>query len=936
MNPSMDDILMHYGMPRRSGRYPWGSGENPYQHSGDFLARVDELKKKGLSEKEIADAIGLTTTQLRVQKSLANEERRTLQVDEAKGLRAKGMSTQKIADQMGIPEATVRSLLNPNSEARMNQSKVTADFLKKMVDEKGMVDVGTGVERELGVSKEKLKEALYILERDGYEVYGGGLAQVTNPGKQTNLKVLCPPGTEHKEIYNTEKINSVRDYDKRLTEDGTKVRPSFVYPASLDSKRLAIKYAEDGGEAKDGLIEIRRGVKDLDLGGSHYAQVRILVDGTHYIKGMAVYNDDLPDGIDVRFNTNKSNTKSMKEVLKPISKDNPDNPFGSLIKEHGGQSWYIGNDGKEHLSLINKRADEGDWSKWSDHLPAQFLSKQSMQLINKQLTISKADRKAEFDEIMSLTNPTVKKALLESFASDCDSTAVHLRAAALPRQKYQVLMPLEHIKDNEVYAPNYKNGETVALVRFPHEGTYQIPIVKVNNKLPEGKKFITDNAKDAVGVNKHVADRLSGADFDGDTVMVIPCNSSSSKVRITSSSPLKGLEGYDAKMEYPERPGMKYMKNPKTGKDNTQLEMGKISNLITDMTLRGASEEELARATRHSMCVIDAAKHKLDYKKSEADNNIAALKKKYQGRISEDGRYHEGASTLISASKSEISVLKRKGQPKVNQKDKPWYDPDKPEGALVYKSRVINSKDKSWYDPSKPEGSTMYVQIKDTYVDKKGKTITKTQRSTKMAETTDARTLISNADTLQERAYADYANYMKNMANEARMAMVNAGRIEYSPSAKKTYANEVASLTAQLNVSLKNAPRERMAQLIATNAVKAKTQGNPDISNKELKKIKQQELVKARAQVGAERKPITISDREWEAIQSGAISENVLKQILDHTDIDALRERATPRTRNTLSEAKINRIKAMSASYTNAEIAEALGISAASVSKYLS
>lgn len=936
MNPSMDDILMHYGMPRRSGRYPWGSGENPYQHSGDFLARVNELKKKGLSEKQIADAIGLTTTQLRVQKSLANEERRTLQVDEAKGLKDKGWSTNKIAEKMGIPESTVRSLLNPNSEARMNQSKVTAEFLKKMVDEKGMVDVGTGVERELGISKEKLNEALYILERDGYAVYGGGLPQVTNPGKQTNLKVLCPPGTEHKEIYQYDKINSVRDYDKILSEDGSKIRPAFVYPASMDSKRLAIRYADQGGDAKDGLIELRRGVKDLDLGESRYAQVRILVDGTHYIKGMAVYADDLPKGVDVRFNTNKTSDKSKMDVLKPISKDNPDNPFGSLIKEHGGQSYYIDKDGKEKLSLINKRADEGDWGNWSDHLPSQFLSKQSMNLINKQLNMSKADKKDEFDEIKALTNPTVKKALLESFASDCDSNAVHLQAAALPRQKYHVLIPMESIKDTEVYAPNYKNGETVALIRYPHGGTFEIPIVKVNNKLNEGKRVLTENAKDAIGINKKVADRLSGADFDGDAVMVIPCNSSSSKVRINSTNPLKGLEGFDPKMEYPERTGMKYMKNPKTGKDNTQLEMGKISNLITDMTLRGANEEELARAVRHSMVVIDAAKHKLDYKKSEADNNIAALKKAYQGRVTKDGRYHEGASTLISASKSEVSVLKRKGQAKVNQKGKDWYDPSKPEGALVYKSLVKNSKDKEWYDPSKPEGAKMYVQTKDTYVDKSGKTITRTQKSTKMAETTDARTLISNANTPQERAYADYANYMKNLANEARMEMVHTGRIEYSPSAKQTYSTEVASLTSQLNVSLKNAPRERMAQVIATTAVKAKTRDNPDITNKELKKIKQQELVKARAQVGAERKPISISDREWEAIQSGAISENVLKQILDHADIDVLRERATPRSKTSLSDAKINKIKAMSNSgYTNAEIAEALNISASAVSKYL-
>lgn len=165
-----------------------------------------------------------------------------------------------------------------------------------------MIDVGTGVERELGISKEKMNQALYILEMEGYPIYGGGVPQVTNPGKQTNIKVLCPPGTEHKEIYNFENVHSVRDY---VSHDDGETFDKFVYPKSMDSSRLKIRYAEDGGIQKDGVIEIRRGVDDLSLGDSHYAQVRILVDGNRYLKGMAVYSDDLPDGVDVMFNTNK-------------------------------------------------------------------------------------------------------------------------------------------------------------------------------------------------------------------------------------------------------------------------------------------------------------------------------------------------------------------------------------------------------------------------------------------------------------------------------------------------------------------------------------------------------------------------------------------------------------------------------------------------------
>lgn len=901
MNPTVEDILMHYGMPRRSGRYPWGSGENPYQHSGDFLSRVEELQKEGLSETEIAKSMGLTTTQLRTQKSLAKDERRSLDVATAKSLREKGYSLNEIAQKMGFNnDSSVRSLLNEGSETRMNQAKKTADFLKKQVDEKGMIDVGTGVERELGISKEKLNQALYILEMEGYSVYGAGVPQVTNPGKQTNLKVLCPPGTEHKEIYNYENINTVNDY---ISYDGGETfKKAFEYPESMDSKRMKVRYAEEGGINKDGVVEIRRGVEDLSLGESHYAQVRILVDGSHYIKGMAVYSDDMPDGVDVIFNTNKKQGTPLEKVLKPIH-DDPDNPFGSLIKERGGQSYYDDPNGKfideitgkrQSLSLINKRAEEGDWGEWSDHLPSQFLSKQNITLIKKQLNLAAADKEAEFDEICSLTNPTVKKALLKSFSDDCDAAAVHLQAAALPRQKYQVILPLTTIKDNEVYAPNYRDGEQVALIRYPHGGTFEIPILTVNNKQAEGKRVLGTNPLDAVGINSKVAERLSGADFDGDTVMVIPTGG---RTKITSTPPLKGLEGFDPKLQYGGKPEGTYKKMK-----NTQTEMGKVSNLITDMTLKGATQDELARAVRHSMVVIDAEKHGLDYKQSEIDNGIASLKRKYQGTYDENGRYHEGASTLISRAKSETSVLKRRGSPIID----------------------------------KETGEQSYKEVREEYVDKKtGKTKIRTQKSTKMAETRDARTLSSG--TPQEEAYAEYANKMKSLGNQARKEMVNAGKIPYSSSAKATYQKEVDSLKASLNVALKNAPRERQAQTMANAEVAAKKKANPDMKPAEIKKAGQQALTKARNSVGAKRTTIKISDREWEAIQAGAVSENVLSQILNHVDIDDLRQRATPKQTTTLSQAKINKIMSMKASgYSTSEIADAISVSTSTVSKYLS
>ena len=127
---SSGKALAHYGTPRHSGRYPWGSGENPFQHSGDFLSRIDELKKSGMTETEIAHELGLSTTQYRVQKQLASHERRQLEVDRAKSLRADGKSLNEIAKIMGYNnDSSIRSLLNDNTAERANRAQKAADVL---------------------------------------------------------------------------------------------------------------------------------------------------------------------------------------------------------------------------------------------------------------------------------------------------------------------------------------------------------------------------------------------------------------------------------------------------------------------------------------------------------------------------------------------------------------------------------------------------------------------------------------------------------------------------------------------------------------------------------------------------------------------------------------------------------------------------------------
>ena len=257
MNPVAEDILMHYGMAKRSGRYPWGSGKDANQRTGDFLSRAQELEKQGITYKDengkvwtgepaIAKTMGLSTTQYRIQKSLAKDAQRAPLVATAQGLRDKGFSLNEIAEKMGYAnDSSVRSLLNEKSKSRMNEAQNTADFLKQKIDEKGMIDVGVGVNRELNISPERLKQALYILELQGYPTYGGGVPQPTNPGKQTNIQVLCPPGTEHKDIYKFDEIHSLKEY---TSHDDGKTFDTYKYPESFDSKRLKIVYGDEGGK----------------------------------------------------------------------------------------------------------------------------------------------------------------------------------------------------------------------------------------------------------------------------------------------------------------------------------------------------------------------------------------------------------------------------------------------------------------------------------------------------------------------------------------------------------------------------------------------------------------------------------------------------------------------------------------------------------------
>ena len=1006
MDNQTPDELIHSGVKRRSGRYPYGSGDVPYQHEpwfegfGEggvssspyaqelwynnfdyggtksyqrapwFCDEVHKLKKQGLTEKDICKKLTpkdapidkktgkpkeMSINELRSRVTVSRNAKQQSLISQAEKLKATGMSQTAIAIEMfgdASKESTVRNLLDPSAREKADLTFQTMNMLKDEVEKKDFVDVGTGSELMVGVSRTKLNAAISGLIDEGYKMHYLKATQL-GTGKPTSLKVLGKPGStynEAKAARNDATIGTLGDY--HIDKEG-KTFLGIKEPTSINSNRIDICAAEDGGSEYEGLIELRRGVPDLSIGNSKYAQVRIAVDGKYYIKGMAVYSDDLPAGKDIRFNTKKERAKlgddpisylklmkgleyakdsNGRETKKIIGKVDKDNPFGASIKEShdenameedikllaGGQYEYIGKDGKKHLGAVNKVNEEGDWSKWSKNLASEFLAKQPVPLVKRQLDVAYKAKQEEFDRINELTNPLVKKRLMESFADECDSDAVNLKAAAMPRQATSVILPSKTLKDGQIYATNFKEGEEVVLIRYPHGGKFEIPHLKVTHRNAECKKMIGTNPTDAVCINAKAAAQLSGADFDGDTVLVIPNNSHT----IQYMAPLDGLKDFDTGI-YKGYPGM-----PKVKHQAMQTEMGRITNLITDMTIKGATPSELARAVKHSMVVIDAEKHNLDYKKSYDENGIAALKEYYQGGS------RKGASTLISKAKSEERVADRKrslisegGPTDPVTGEKRWTLTGETYPAL--KTRVATKKD--ILNGAEP-GSKVPV------LDENGKEIWEMKgrviKSTKMYEAKDAYELSSG--TKVENAYADYANNMKKLGNKARLAALNAPKIKYDPEAAIKYKDEVETLKAANKLAKMNSPKERQAQILGNKIFNAKKRDNPDRRNDKdwLKKMKGQAINGARIKVGAKKQPISITPKQWEAIQAGAIRQTLLEDILKNTSLDVIQNYATPYKETPIDPARVSRVKSLlNLGYTQSYIAEQLGMSATTVNK---
>ena len=906
------DELYHEGRTKEessnhigSGRYPKGSGKDPFQHNdNEFYKTYRRLVNSGMSRKEIADYCGYSERDLRSAVTIGHTEQVEKEQKLVRSLYDQGMKPEEISSKTGIGLRTVYNRLNPKSTKKRESLDAVTKRLEDEMERKRFLDIGEGVERNLGVSKEKLSAAVKNLTDSGdYVVLPSyKLAQPTNPGKFTTVKILAPAGTTYADVKNNlSELKSVDDYFPSERDKG-KTAVGIHDPEKISMDRVYIRYPDEGGKDLDGTIELRRGVPDLDLGNSTYAQVRIATDNGLYLKGVALYKDDIPEGYDIVFNTSKSRDKPLKKVLKEIEKDadgNPDKdrPFGATIKAQKGA-----------LNIVN---EEGDWDDWSKSLSSQFLSKQPKQIVERQLNLAYQQQVEEFNEILSIPNPVVRKVLLKEFADSCDGASIELKGAAIPGQANRLILPVTSLKETEVYAPGYENGTTLVLVRYPHAGTFELPRLTVNNKNQEGAALI-GNSKDAIGIHPKAAHQLSGADFDGDTVVVLPENKN---IKFTTRPYLEELKDFETD-DYANPPDVTEVKNQKGWRK--QMEMGKISNLITDMTLRGAPPEELVRAVKHSMVIIDAEKHNLNYQKSYEDNKIAELKQFYQG-----GK-NKGASTIISRAGGDADVYER-SQVYLER------DIDRETGKINYRYT----------------GRTIKKPVEDPVTGKKSWEDTgelAKERVTKMEkvylEGGNAYDLSSGHPI--EMLYARYADDLRTLGDKARLEYLAAVKAtpKRDPEASKSYSSEVEALNEKLMVAQKNAPRERQAAVLANIMIKAQIDAHPELTDRdnaaELKKRKAQYMTGARLMVGANKTKVDFTPEEWEAVEANAISPSKLERLLNNADTDHVKSLAMPRQTTVLSDAKINLIKSMSLSgYTMKEIADKLDLSVSTINNAL-
>jgi predicted transcriptional regulator len=321
--------------------------------------------------------------------------------------------------------------------------------------------------------------------------------------------------------------------------------------------------------------------------------------------------------------------------------------------------------------------------------------------------------------------------------------------------------------------------------------------------------------------------------------------------------------------------------------------------------------------------IIDAEKHKLNWRGAEEEYRISELHEKYQGKK------RGGAVTIVSKASGEYDV----------PEGEEYYDIDPKTGAKIPKytgkKRVYFTRedDTKYYKDLLPKQAGYDPNAKDV-----------TQKSTKMAETSDANTLVSPYKYRIETIYANYANQCKALANEARKESLVKKETPYSKQAADTYKEEVAHLTELIENSKVNAALERLAQRSAKVIIDERIAKYPERYNKKtpdgkkhISKLKNQ-VTNQQRKIVSKQRPFDITPREWEAIEAGALHKSDVKEIINRANSDQVKKYAMPKNTDysTLSPANLAHARAMiNSGYTQADVAASFNISPSTLSKLL-
>lgn len=854
------------------------------------LQKVEDYKAShpGATYTEMAAAFGISTGELRQRVMAEGHHKREFRLYIAKQMEEEGISKSDMDTVFNAPKGTAARVLaagQSKKDAKMNEIR---DKIVNRVDEVKYLDIGKGTDIQLGVTRETLEGIVRGLEAEGYHTHTVYLKNLTDANKDTTMRVLSKEPDLKKVVAHK---HDIRSLDAWYDPEG-KLR-DIEPPQQLDWDRVKIRYGDEGGKARDGMMQIRPGAEGLDLGDARYAQVRIAVGGTSYLKGVAIvdHTAKFPPGTDIIFNTNKPKGTPREDVLKPLKKEvMSDNPFGAVIKSQKG-----------YINFVSK---EGDWNDWSAGLAAQMVSKQPDKFVKAQLDKTYGNIKKDFEAFQAIEHPVIRSHFLEEYARSLTTKANKLKAEGVEGERAQLLLSNPNLKPNEVYAPNYKNGERVCLIRYPHGGTFEIPELVVNNNHQSSRRIL-GNAIDAIMVNPSVAGKLSGADFDGDTVYVLPQNKKN-PILSTELPPSirKKVAEFDPEKYHVDMPSGKHVVTKKYSTD----QMGIATNLISDMTTLKAPVGDIIDATLYSMVVIDSYKHNYDLKQAKKDFRINDLKKKYQGAA------NAGSATIITRARSKVKVYEHFDGTLERVKEK------------SYKTTGANGK----------EYREKYYVLEDgTEVSKK-----RVKEVRLMDITKDAHTLKSSHPNTIEDRYANYANGLKALQNEAYKANAAIKMPKKDPQAAKQYAPEVQSIEGKLKAAMSKAPTERQIELLAEQ--RFRHYSYPGMEAEDRKKLAARSRITARKIVtGQSQGPksrrserMHLTDMEWQAIFHNALSPSTVKRVLEYCDSDEVREKVIPKGYQSIPSAKISRARAMLAQtsggkpkYTYAEVAEALGVS---------